>query len=208
MTIKLYYYTNTAVNHPGQSKGGFALYEPDQEDRELLKSIRSEMEEQYRNLPSRVARLHEMREEIDSLRQKKDSLKRAEEKARVSYKKAKSRFLDNNEELKKKVNLQRVLMWSSIGLSALFLIIPITCFGRDRLPIYSIAIFTVSVIIKVEIAKWRNKKMEEKEFPDELKKLKKEADRIMHRYYEHNSIYNEKLRQMQAFEPMQAAPRL
>ena len=207
-SIKLYYYTHTAVKHLGKSKDCFTLYELDREDTELLKSIRSEMEEQYKNLPSRVAHLHKMQEEIDSLRKKKDSLKMAGEKAKVSYKKAKSRFWENNEELKKKVNLQRVLMWISIGLSALFLIISITCFGQERLPLCSIAMFIVSLFGMVGFVRWKNKRMEEAVFPDELKRMKKEAGLAMHRYYKQNGIYCEKLRQMQAFESLQTVPHL
>lgn len=208
LTIKLYYHTHTAVSPLGKSRDSFTLYEPDREDTELLKSIRSEMEEQYKNLPSRIARRLEMQEEIDILRKKKDSLKTAGEKARVSYKEAKSRFWENNEELKKKVNRQRVLMWGSIGLSALFLIIPITCFGQGRLPLCSIVMFIVSLIGKVGFARWKNNRIEEAVFPDELKRLKKEAGLAMHRYYKQNGIYCEKLRQMQAFESIQAVPRI
>ena len=167
-----------------------------------------EMEEQYKNLPSRIARRLEMQEEIDILRKKKDSLKTAGEKARVSYKEAKSRFWENNEELKKKVNRQRVLMWGSIGLSALFLIIPITCFGQGRLPLCSIVMFIVSLIGKVGFARWKNNRIEEAVFPDELKRLKKEAGLAMHRYNKQNGIYCEKLRQMQAFESIQAVPHI
>ena len=200
LTIELYYNTYTAVNSEGRSKEYFSRYELPEEDAELLESVREELEDLYYNLPSRVERRLKMQEEIESLRKKKDSLKTAGEKAKKKYNTAKRRFWDDNEDLKKKVYLQRALMLISIGISALLLLNPITCGGSDRLPLPGIAVFIVSCIGKAGFAIWSNKKMEETVFPDDLKRLKKEAGLAGQRYYEQNRIYSEKMRQVQVLE--------